>query len=507
MDYKNKSIKYYYKLKGGVDHTTKYFSLITDKIIRDKCDQPKFIRVLQHPTTKKIIILLGEKHEDNLYHKSKRKDYENYYDRLDPNKGIDLILGQISKRISNAQIKEEEGYDRVHKVLGSAILGQMNKAHIPATSKEVNEDNKDNPFHKVLLLIERSPMQILLGGNKKELAKDLFLEESNSLEYVADRFRLIEMRYKNVLNKAVDIRDTLDIIYGMSEANILLYNRLKKDSSLTIDDIYVKLNTKFQTSISNINTYIINDQEYININAVKYSLPPFADEMNKEFFGDTYTKKPAALPRKLSEVFVTTKDLYTNLRELFIEFMAKHTGENKDILINPIFNHLSEQDKLELFFNHTSELNVILCRVMDLYVLEYINLMPNNSTTVLYAGATHTRFLFNELNTFDGYKTIEIEDESYIMNSVYPDKYNTCERVFPSFNTNLDELNTKYINIKNIFDTKSPDEQSKFIKNMLTMDYTSNLPVVPNLELKLGIWEDIISNNPNFLFETDYSRS
>ena len=504
MDYKNKSVKYYYKLKGGVDHTTKYFSLITDKIIRDKCDQPKFIRVLQHPITKKIVILLGEKHEDHLYHKSMRKDYENYYDRIDVNKGIDLILGQISKRISNAQTKKkEEGYERVHKVLGSAILGQMNKTPDPAKSKVVNNDD---PFHKVLLLIERSPMQILLGG-KKELAKDLFLEENNSLEYVADRFRLIEMRYKNVLNKAVDIRDTLDIAHGMYEANVQLFNNLKKDDSLTIDDIYVKLNTKFETSLKNINTYIIDDQEYTNLNAVKYTTPPFADEMNKLFFGDIYTKKPAALPRKLSEVFVTTKDLYTNLRELFIEFMAKHNGENKDILINPMFNHLSEKDKLELFFNHTSELNMILCRVMDLYVLEYINLMPNNSTTVLYAGAAHTRFLFNELNMFDGYKTIEMEDESYIINSVYPDKYDTCERVFPSFNTNLDELNTKYINIKNIFDTKSPDEQSKFIKNMLTMNYTANLSVLPNLELKLGIWEDIMSNNPNFLFENDYFRS
>ena len=62
MNYKNKSNKYYNKLIGGVDQTHKYFSLITDKIIYDNCEQPEFIRVLQHPISKKLVILLGEAH-------------------------------------------------------------------------------------------------------------------------------------------------------------------------------------------------------------------------------------------------------------------------------------------------------------------------------------------------------------------------------------------------------------------------------------------------------------
>ena len=134
MDYKNKSDKYYHKLKGGIDQTHKYFSLITDKIIYDNCEEPNFIRVLQHPISKKLIILLGESHVESDYRFTIKKfNYEHEFDRINTEKGIDYILGQISKRISNAK------------------------------------DNLSDPFHKVLLLSEMQPTNILLGGQSNNI--------------------------------------------------------------------------------------------------------------------------------------------------------------------------------------------------------------------------------------------------------------------------------------------------------------------------------------------------
>jgi len=374
MDYKSKYRKYFDKF------THNYSSLITDKIIYDNCEQPEFIRVLQHPVTKKIVILLGESHAD--------LERSNRFARIDPNKGYDLILGQISKRISYAQ------------------------------------DKPDNVFHKVLLLNEQIPHNLLLGG-KKELDPSLLDQKylTGSLRYIDDKFYYMSKKYKNVIARGVNIRNNLEIF-------IYIF-RLKKD--VDEDRITPDIIKEVQLAISNIKKYIINDELYKNEGNI--GSPPFGDEENKQFFGNSYNRRPSIFPRRLSEIFISTKQLYANLRELFIEYIDKIDKIDKI------------EDQIKFFLTETSV--ILVARIMDLYVLEYIHLMDNNTTTVLYAGSAHTRFLFNKLVVIDGYKILEIEKKYNIYNNVFNIK--ECQKVFPSFDTNLDNLNFKYNNITKLY--------------------------------------------------------
>ena len=463
MNYINKYNKYYHKLKGGVDQTKKYYSLITDKIIYDNCEQPDFIRVLQHPVSKKLIILLGESHTYYEHRFTKKRfEFEYDFDRVNPDKGVDYILGQISKRISNAK------------------------------------DNLDDPFHKVLLLYEIGSTHILLGG-KKEFEPDLLeiKDTDNSLTYIQSKFIKIFSKYRNVLSRKIDLRQTLNIEYCMFISIKQTIAKMKENPELSMKDIFIKVNDLFQDSMTNINKYIINDEPYVNI---KQPIPPpFGDEENKKFFGESYTRKPYIFPRKLSEVFIHTQNLYSTLKELFIETVNVY-NKNPNILINSAFDHLNDDDRLILFYNNINQLNILITRIMDLYTIEYIHLMDNNTATVVYTGGAHSRFLFNELIVIEDYEILEIENINYIHNFNL-DEQNKCERVFPSFNTNLDKLNSNYKNIKNMYFTESNiDYKQNFIKNMLLMTYTSNIPVISNLELQLGYWEDIMAMDPLVLF-------
>ena len=480
MDYKNKSDKYYHKLKSNIDQPHKYFSLITDKIIYDNCEEPNFIRVLQHPISKKLIILLGESHVESDYRFTIKKfNYEHEFDRINTEKGIDYILGQISKRISNAK------------------------------------DNLSDPFHKVLLLSEMQPTNILLGGQsnnillggiekkiKNELSPDLLEIKGTfgSLQYISSKFNRIFSKYKNVIYRAIDLRSTLDIDYCMVVTidQIIYKYKMDKDTNLSMKDLFININDLFINSMNNINKYIINDEQFMNMKPPVP--PPYGDEENKKFFGDSYTRKPQIFPRKLSEIFIHTQHLYSILRELFIETVNEY-NKNPNILTNPSFDYLSDDDRIELFMKNINGLNILITRIMDLYILEYIHLMDNNTATVVYTGSAHSRFLFNELIVLEKYKILEMENTNYIYNS---DERNICERVFPSFNTNLDKLNSNYDNIKNMYDNVEIDAYKKnFIKNMLLMTINPNVPVMTNIELQLGFWENTMAVNPSELFLID----
>jgi len=464
LDYKNKSNKYFHKLKGGVDHTHKYFSLITDKIIYDNCEQPDFIRVLQHPISKKIIILLGETHSVSNYRVTKKRLDDNIFDRINPEKGVDFILGQISKRINNAK------------------------------------DNLSNPFHKVLLLYEMNPDNILLGGGEELNPEPDLLEEykqSNSLKYISSKFYKIFSKYKNVLKNAVDIRTTLGFDYCYDILIQQIIPMIKEDNpDLSHKDIFSKINDLFQISLNNIKNYIIQDQQIINKN---FNLP-FGSVENKKFFGQSYTRKAEFYPRRLSEVFITTQKLYLKLKELFIEVFNEY-NKNPNILINSAFDYLNNDDRLNLFYTNIFGFRPLITRIMDLYIIEYINLMEDNTTTVVYTGTAHSRFLFNELIVFEDYEILEIENKMGIEKIGSPI---TCEKVFPSFNTNIDKLNYNYKNIKYMYEDEQDDNlKNTFIKNMLLIDITDLIPTITNTERQLGLWEDIMTIDPIKLFLSD----
>ena len=121
-------------------------------------------------------------------------------------------------------------------------------------------------------------------------------------------------------------------------------------------------------------------------------------------------------------------------------------------------------------------------------------------TTVVYSGSAHSRFLFNELIVLEDYKIIEIENIKHILNTNY-ENVKRCEKVFPSFDTNIEELNNNYNKIKKMYDNEEiKDLKDNFIYNMLLMTSHRNIPVIPNIELTFGYWEDIMVNNPESLF-------
>jgi hypothetical protein len=137
-------------------------------------------------------------------------------------------------------------------------------------------------------------------------------------------------------------------------------------------------------------------------------------------------------------------------------------------------------------------LNSLLARIMDLYILEYINLMPYNTTTIVYSGAVHSRFLFNELIIFDGYNIIELELENI-------NDDNLCNRIFPSTDINIEKLYSSYLIIKKMYDDAPLENKIIFKENLLNISFTRDLKS-PIIENKLGKWEVYMVNNPSILF-------
>lgn len=438
MEYKFN--KYSYKLKqlaGGI---------ITDNVINDHCEEPNYIRVLQHPVTNKLIIILGEKHKSHDF-RFTNKQYEHRADRIDPNKGIDLIMGQISKRISMAQ-------------------GKL-----------------DDPFHKVLFLIEDEPLQILLGGALPSLSPDLLEDVDNigMLYYVADKFNFIRNKYKNTLLRNIDIRKILDINGGMYvglRQHVKIFR--EENPAIPSADLCSEIHYIFNNALNNIFKYVYTNQPFKN-QPVDYT-PPFAEEVNKTFFGETYTRQPSIFPRRLSEVFLHTSNIYTVLHELFItcvDELLKNDPTGSSILFERKYDHLSANDRLNLFYDTIKNLNPLVGRIMDLYILEHIHLMDNNTTTIIYTGAAHSEFIYYELLLCEGYQLKEMETIQYSEGDL------ECNRMFPSDKINIQELNTKYNSIKSMYDTDSDYRKKIFIKNLILFNKD---------------WEEKFNTNPSNLF-------
>ncbi len=506
MNY-NKLLKYTNKynnlnrLKGGKDDTIKYSSLLVDSIQRTDCDEPSFIRVLKNEDTNKLVILLGERHSEILSPMS--KNYKKGPTRLTSNQGIDYYFGQISKRISHARSNYDES----------------------------------NPFNKVLFLNELQPSLIALNGgrifyydddddeipehNIQKIHDEFDLEVKffmDSLSYVDKKTEYITQKYSNTIKRAMDLRQVLNIGEGQlvihlntirSIMGLIHRQQLETDFLPDVDFIdelkiqYKIISENVENAIENIKKYIIDDTEFLNDPQIlKERNPPFVEEENKKFFGPTYNRRHPMFGRKFSEIFIHTRDLYTNVRELFIDAYDEYV-RNPKILINPAFDHLSLEERNKLYFKTVENLFLPIVRIMDLYALEYLSLMPNNSTTVIYTGSAHSKFYFNELCILENYKLVEIERMEHYM--FHPTIFD-CQKTFPSFDSNIKQYNNFTKRLYTNYLTKSPDEKNRFLKNILLIsdNYYSEIEYSLSFSKYLGKYENLIMNKDiDFLFNND----
>jgi hypothetical protein len=325
-----------------------------------------------------------------------------------------------------------------------------------------------------------------LGGNKKELEKDLLEDVDNigMLYYVADKFNFICNKYKNTLLRNIDIRKTLDINGGMY-VGLRQHVKIFREENPAIPsvDLCSKIHYIFDNALNNIFMYVYNNQPFKNP-PVDYT-PPFAEEVNKTFFGETYTRQPSIFPRRLSEVFIQTSNIYSVLHELFItcvDELLKNDPTGSGILFESKYDHLSADDRLKSFYDTIKDLNPLIGRIMDLYILEHIHLMDNNTTTIIYTGTAHSEFIYYELLLCEGYQLKEMETIQY---SSWYEGDVECNLIFPSNKINIQELNNKCNGIKSMYDTISEYRKKIFIKNLILFD---------------KYWEKIFDTNPTDLF-------
>jgi hypothetical protein len=100
---------------------------------------------------------------------------------------------------------------------------------------------------------------------------------------------------------------------------------------------------------------------------------------------------------------------------------------------------------------------------MDLYTLEYVYEMPNNSTTVIIAGAAHTNFIFSRLCIIDEYDLIESE-KTFIPE----DDRKNCKIYFPiTSHREIGEFNDIIKRTREKLLSASPIERSNFFNNLL----------------------------------------
>jgi hypothetical protein len=436
MDYQKKYLKYkqkYLTIKNQIGN-----GILGDDVVRTPCVQPVNIRVIKNEEKNKIIILLGEFH--TKMKTTIRKMNDKYLvERQNPKLGYDRFLGAISKNISIA-LKNKDG------------------------------THTNDPFRKTLFLIESEPSSILLGG-KKELESDLFIHSEIDQEigiYLHNRIEQMEDKYKpNMIKRSYDLRQVIEFHFIMSA--MINY-------SINEEMDPIKIQQNIDESINNIKKYIINDEELTfplphykrnNINIdLQNSLEAF--NSNKTFFGSTYTRKSPREPKRLSEIYINTHIDYKYLKDMIIEeidLIKKHPK----IFINPAFNHLSIDEKYNMYCSLYTTLQDLICRLMDLYGLEYVSEMPNNSATVIISGAAHTNYLFSRLCIFDNYKLVESEMVKHLEKNIGGYPLYECLLDYPfTIKDELDEFNRIIKNTQKDLSSATPERKKYFYENILS---------------------------------------
>jgi hypothetical protein len=431
MNYKEKYIKYkskYLDLKKQLGS-----GILDNPITKSDCVSPEFVRVIKNEDDNKLVILLGESHKKvDLYQSVINNNNKNIIITRRNNKdmGYDKYIGLISKKLSIAKANKDGTHG-------------------------------DDPFQKVLYLMEFAPNLVLLGG-KKELEPDLFEikhEKVLELGYVYDRLQQISDKYKpNMLVRNYDIRARFDMVYVMPDVIIQAIEE-------NIDNL--TLQKGIDHALEMIEKYIIND-EVIDPPSLEIFEPGFESKINTEnrqFFTETYNRPSFTTHKRFTTIFRNNIEIFNHLKNILKEEI-KDIKTNPKIFTDPSFNDLDIYGKFKIYNDRYANLNDLVSRIMDLYGLEYIHEMPKNSTTVIISGSSHTNYIFSHLCLLNNYKLLESEKK--YNNRIDANLYN-CVYYYPYEND--DEINQFNQIIKETRDellSTNPDRKKKFYENMLS---------------------------------------
>lgn len=429
MDYKDKYLKYkskYLNLKNQIGS-----GILGDAYTRYDCESPINIRLIKNTDQNKQVILLGEDHADVDIEFG-----ETGVKRIDPKKGYDRYIGIISKYLNIAK-----------------------------TNKDGTHGN--DPFQKVLFLIEMPPNFIILGGqrykkinkNLKKIDTNIFeIKDNNSeLLYLTERITQLKDKYNpNMKIRKYDIRESMQLANIMPQAvRDMIKEGLNENE---IQDL-------IDQCILDIEKYVLNDE----ILDLPFEPHPFLEkdvnDENKEFFGATFRRKSFCEPKKFSEIFRNNLPTYNYLKNYIRTELTRLKALPK-AFTNPAKAHLSIDAKFRKYQEEYDLIENLICRIMDLYGLEYIHEMPNNSTTVVISGYLHTNYIFTHLCLMNKYKLIE--SEKIYKNRIGPNDYD-CSYFFPfEGRDEINEFNNIMSQTKINVDGTNRYRKQYFFENMLS---------------------------------------
>lgn len=405
MDYYHKYLKYkhkYLELKGGGGG---FFDVDTFELRA----QPESFVILYNEALNKNIIIMGESHLLLQYKYTYEGDSELKIEKLREN-GYFKYLGLISKKINMA--KNIEG----------------------------------DPFKKVLFLIEKDIDKLLLGG-KREFDPEIFEKYNMTMTeydilYADYLINGIIKRYPGHKNLGFDLRKMMGI--KILTPNLLL-------NELTSDINFKKTQENIDSALSNIKKYVIDD---LPINSL--DIDPILDD---GFFVRNPLRKAHPEPKKLSEIFIKTTEEYGYLKTLIQEEFEKIRVSPK-YLVDSKFNYMDQGDRANEAYRIYETIGNYVLRLVDLYGLEYLAEMPNNSTTVYVCGYLHAYYLMNILCIKYGYK---LKESNYLMErgiSRYP----------YLLKIDYKEFNDIMHLTKQQFDSSLPENKKIFYKNLFRCD-------------------------------------
>jgi hypothetical protein len=447
MNYYNKYLKYknkYLSLKNQLGSGI----LVKDGEELHFNDEPQFVTVLHNKELNKKVIIFGESHKH-------------------PKFKINL------KDVSGKEYAtfEKDKYNPYTKYIG-LISRKINMA------KEVN-----NPFQKVLFLLEEKPYTLQLGGEDKfdptlfdelpNFVDESLIEEAPNLEYVYGLVLKLMDRYPGKVDiRSIDIRKTLNLDHIV---HAFIIRKTQDPEKYTFE----KIQEEMDESIANIEKYIINDEPIPPVEIPKdsppYELPKF---LNRNPIRKKYTEN-----KRLSEIFINTTEEYKHLKQ----FITEQVDIIKSFPKYLIDKTLEREDKIMKTVDLVYPLTNYISRIMDLYGIEYLSEMPNDSTSVYACGLNHAVFIMNNLCINYGYVIEESSDrnanweyneeiQSLILKSKYPYKY---EDDYDMLNYYMNKTTDK-------LSKASTDNKIFFYKNLFTGLIQYENP--PDIFVKLGGW-------------------
>lgn len=339
--------------------------------------------------------------------------------------------------------------------------------------------NKENssPFHKVLFLSESNSSSEtieLFGGT---LDMTLFTESkpSYALREATIQMQKVAKRYpQQVLYRGTDIRKIIPQINQFIKYFLYGINKPTNEEMEKLVKITFGL--------------LIQDQNLSNYPSliVESSVKETDEFLEKEFHQE----------KKLSSTMQNTPKEYYALKTYFKKCLMQ-MYENETMIFPTDANYKTFYRPLFLFYNF----------FMELYTINYMLWMPQNTLSVFFGGNFHATKLFSLLTLFHGYKFIQTE-------LVFQVSSNPCFVEFPATEYAVRKLVRDYNDVietvTKTFDEATASERKIFLENILTYRYHGNYVITTPSFLKtlstipvsfLGTLEKYFSESLDKLFQ------